>query len=76
MTGDLVASGSGAAATGDGVGVIETDATNCMNLPAEAMEMETPIRLNRWRCARGREASDASAAGPEQFVNTKSWPTT
>ena len=27
--------------------MIETDATNCMNLPAEAMEMETPIRLNR-----------------------------
>src|SRR5580658_7128537 len=40
VTGDLIASGSGASASGDGVGVIETDATNCMNLPAEAMEME------------------------------------
>ena len=47
VTGDLIASGSGASATSDGVDVIETDATNCMNLPAEAMEMETPIRLNR-----------------------------
>ena len=47
VTGDLIASGSGASATGDGVDVIETDATNCMNLPAEAMEMETPIRLHR-----------------------------
>lgn len=47
VTGDLVASGSGASATSDGVGVIETDATNCMNLPAEAMEMATPIRLHR-----------------------------
>ena len=47
VTGDLIASGSGASAGSDGVGVIETDATNCMNLPAEAMEMETPIRLNR-----------------------------
>lgn len=47
VTGDLVASGSGASATSDGVDVIETDATNCMNLPAEAIEMETPIRLNR-----------------------------
>ncbi len=27
--------------------MIETDATNCMNLPAEALEMEAPIRLNR-----------------------------
>ncbi len=47
VTGDLVASGSGASSASDGVDVIETDATNCMNLPAEAMEMETPIRLNR-----------------------------
>lgn len=47
VTGDLIASGSGASATTDGVDVIETDATNCMNLPAEAMEMETPVRLNR-----------------------------
>jgi len=47
VTGDLVASGSGASAEWDGVDVIETDATNCMNLPAEAMEMETPIRLHR-----------------------------
>ncbi len=47
VTGDLIASGSGASAVSDGVDVIETDATNCMNLPAEAMEMETPIRLHR-----------------------------
>jgi len=47
VTGDLIASGSGASGTSDGVDVIETDATNCMNLPAEAMEMETPIRLHR-----------------------------
>ena len=47
VTGDLVASGSGASAHSDGVDVIETDATNCMNLPAEAMEMESPLRLHR-----------------------------
>ncbi len=47
VTGDLIASGSGASSVSDGVDVIETDATNCMNLPAEAMEMETPIRLHR-----------------------------
>lgn len=47
VTGDLIASGSGASSMSDGVGVIETDATNCMNLPAEAMEMETPLRLHR-----------------------------
>ena len=47
VTGDLVAGGSGASAALDGVDVIETDATNCMNLPVEAAEMETPIRFHR-----------------------------
>ncbi len=45
--GELVAGGSGASLGHDGVDVIETDATNCMNLPAEAMEMEAPIRIHQ-----------------------------
>jgi len=53
VIGDLVAGGSGASRFGDGVDVIETDATNCMNLPAEAMEMESPIRVNRVALATG-----------------------
>jgi N-methylhydantoinase B/oxoprolinase/acetone carboxylase alpha subunit len=64
VTGDLIASGSGAAATGDGVGVIETDATNCMNLPAEAMEMETPIRLNRVALRAGSGGVGQFRGGP------------
>jgi N-methylhydantoinase B/oxoprolinase/acetone carboxylase alpha subunit len=47
VVGELIAGGSGAGPRQDGVGAIETDATNCMNLPAEALEMEAPIRLNR-----------------------------
>lgn len=47
VTGDLLAGGSGAAPGLDGVDAIETDATNCMNVPAEAMEMEAPIRVLR-----------------------------
>jgi len=47
VVGELIAGGSGASAGVDGVDVIETDATNCMNLPAEAMEMEAPIRVHR-----------------------------
>jgi N-methylhydantoinase B len=47
VVGELIAGGSGAGPGSDGVDVIETDATNCMNLPAEALEMEAPIRLNR-----------------------------
>ncbi|HKF72317.1 MAG TPA: hydantoinase B/oxoprolinase family protein [Stellaceae bacterium] len=47
VVGELVAGGSGAGPGQDGVDVIETDATNCMNLPVEAMEMEAPIRVHR-----------------------------
>ena len=47
VVGELIAGGSGAGADADGVDVIETDATNCMNLPAEAMEIEAPIRIHR-----------------------------
>jgi len=47
VTGELVAGGAGASASKDGVDVIETDATNCMNLPAEALELDAPIRVHR-----------------------------
>jgi len=47
VVGELIAGGSGASAGADGVDVIETDATNCMNLPAEALELEAPIRIHR-----------------------------
>ncbi len=47
VVGELIAGGSGAGAHRDGVDVIETDATNCMNLPVEALEMEAPIRVHR-----------------------------
>jgi N-methylhydantoinase B len=45
VVGELIAGGSGGGPDRDGVDVIETDATNCMNLPAEALEMDAPIRL-------------------------------
>lgn len=47
VIGELIAGGSGAGVSSDGVDVVETDVSNCMNLPAEAMEMETPIRVHR-----------------------------
>ena len=60
VTGELIAGGSGAGSGSDGVDVIETDATNCMNLPAEAMEMEAPIRIHRVALAR-------DSGGPGEF---------
>jgi N-methylhydantoinase B len=47
VTGEMIAGGSGAGIADDGVDVIETDVTNCMNLSAEAMEIEAPIRVHR-----------------------------
>ncbi len=47
VVGELIAGGSGAGIRSDGADVIETDATNCMNLPAEALEMEAPLRVRR-----------------------------
>ncbi len=47
ISGELIAGGSGACNESDGVDVIETDATNCMNLPVESLEMEAPIRVLR-----------------------------
>ena len=47
VVGELIAGGSGAGINSDGVDVIETDVSNCMNLPAEAMEMEAPIRVHQ-----------------------------
>ncbi|NKB57476.1 MAG: hydantoinase B/oxoprolinase family protein [Alphaproteobacteria bacterium] len=48
VVGDLIASGSGASNRSDGVDMVETDATNCMNLPVEALEMEAPIRVKQF----------------------------
>lgn len=55
ISGELIAGGSGAANGSDGVDVIDTDASNCMNLPAEALEMDIPVRLHRaaLRCDSG-----------------------
>jgi N-methylhydantoinase B len=61
VTGELIAAGSGAGRACDGVDVIETDATNCMNLPAEAMEMEAPIRIHRLALCR-----DSGGAGRQR----------
>lgn len=47
VTGELLAGGSGGSGRSDGVDAIDTDASNCMNLPVEAMEMEAPIRVHQ-----------------------------
>jgi N-methylhydantoinase B len=49
ITSELGAGGMGARPGKDGIDAIETDATNCMNLPAESIEVDFPVRINQWR---------------------------
>lgn len=58
VIGDMVAGGSGASAHDDGVDSIDTLTSNSMNLPAEAMELEAPIRVHRFALRR-----DSGGAG-------------
>lgn len=60
VTSQLLASGSGAAPADDGVDVIETDASNCLNVPAEALMMEAPIRVHSTSLA-------CDSGGPGRF---------
>jgi len=44
---ELAAGGMGARPDQDGIDVIETDVTNCMNIPVESVEMGFPLRVPR-----------------------------
>jgi len=73
VTGELIAGGSGAGPCSDGVDVIETDVTNCMNLPVEAMEMDAPIRVHRLALRQDSGALARIAAAWGSSRNTRSW---
>jgi N-methylhydantoinase B len=46
---ELAAGGMGARPGKDGIDVIETDVSNCMNIPVESVEMNFPLRIPRAR---------------------------
>jgi N-methylhydantoinase B len=46
---ELAAGGMGARPDKDGIDVIETDVSNCMNIPVESVEMNFPLRIPRVR---------------------------
>lgn len=46
---ELAAGGMGARRGKDGIDVIETDVSNCMNIPVESVEMGFPLRIPRAR---------------------------
>src|SRR5262249_43763184 len=47
VTGELIAGGSGASPSKDGVCGLAAAATHCIKLPAEALELDAPIRVHR-----------------------------
>lgn len=55
VSNESIGSGTGARPDGDGYDVVDTDVSNVMNLPVEAIELDAPIRLNRTeiRCDSG-----------------------
>jgi N-methylhydantoinase B len=46
---ELAAGGMGARPDKDGIDTIETDVSNCMNIPVESVEMNFPLRIPRAR---------------------------
>ncbi|HYB42263.1 MAG TPA: hydantoinase B/oxoprolinase family protein, partial [Candidatus Methylomirabilis sp.] len=44
---ELAAGGMGARPGKDGIDVVETDVSNCMNIPVESVEMNFPVRISR-----------------------------
>jgi N-methylhydantoinase B len=47
VVGEMISGGTGASASADGVDALETDVTNAMNLPVEAMESDYPLFIHR-----------------------------
>jgi N-methylhydantoinase B len=58
---ELAAGGMGARRDRDGIDAIETDVSNCMNIPVESVEMSFPLRIPRVRLWR-----DSGGAGRQR----------
>jgi N-methylhydantoinase B len=49
VTAEIAAGGMGGRPNKDGLETIQTDTSNAQNIPAEALELEFPIRVAYWR---------------------------
>ena len=63
---ELVAAGTGASARRDGVDCLQTDGSNSMNLPIEALGIDAPMRVHPLRSARRLGRRRAPARGPRR----------
>ncbi|HEY8748963.1 MAG TPA: hydantoinase B/oxoprolinase family protein [Tepidisphaeraceae bacterium] len=50
---ETIAGGSGASAAGDGASAVQCHMTNTLNTPAEALEMQYPLRVRKFERAAG-----------------------
>ena len=67
---DIVAGGGGARPCGDGIELVDTDVSNCMNIPAEAIEMGYPLRVRSYRLRRdgGGPGRNRGGTGVERVL--------
>lgn len=65
VMGEVICGGTGARAGADGIDVLDSDATNGMNMPVEALELDFPLRMLRYelRCDSGGAGSFRGGLG-------------
>jgi N-methylhydantoinase B len=71
---ELAAGGMGARPAKDGIHVVETDVSNCMNIPVEALEMNFPLRIGRtglWADSAGAGATRGGLGLEKVFEATE-----
>jgi N-methylhydantoinase B len=73
---DIVAGGMGARPDKDGIDLVETDITNCMNIPVEAFEAHYPLRLHatRYRADSGGPGEFRGGLGVERIIEALDGP--
>lgn len=67
---DLIAGGAGARPTLDGIEALDTDVSNCMNVPVEAIELSYPLRVlhYRLRCDGGGAGRSRGGTGIDRAL--------
>src|SRR5262249_12620934 len=63
ITSTLLAGGTGASGSKDGVDVMDTDSSNCCNVAAEALEMAAPVMVHSLRLAQDSGGAGAHRGG-------------
>jgi N-methylhydantoinase B len=76
VTSEMGAGGAGARKTKDGIDVIDFGAVNCMNIPVEAIEMDSPIRIEKFKIRddSGGPGRQRGGLGAEKIFGVRSGP--